>query len=65
MKGAGAGEKGHIALAVNDIERAVNYFSFMGIAFDEASAKRKDGKLVAIYFKEQVGGFAIHLVQKA
>ena len=65
MKGAGAGANGHIALAVNDIDRAVNYFSYMGIAFDEASAKKKDGKLVAIYFKEQLGGFAIHLVQKS
>ena len=65
MKGAGAGANGHIALAVNDIDRAVNYFSYMGIAFDEDSAKKKDGKLVAIYFKEQLGGFAIHLVQKS
>lgn len=65
MKGTGAGANGHIALAVNDIDRAVNYFSYMGIAFDEDSAKKKDGKLVAIYFKEQLGGFAIHLVQKS
>ena len=28
------------------------------------SAKYKDGKLTAIYLKEEVAGFAVHLVQK-
>ena len=28
------------------------------------SASVKDGKITSIYLKEEIGGFAIHLVQK-
>lgn len=65
MKGKGMGEKGHIALYVNNIERAVAYFSAKKILFDEKTAKYDaNAKLTAIYFKREIGGFAFHLVQK-
>ena len=35
-----------------------------GFEFDEESAVVKDGALKAIYIKGEIGGFAIHLVQK-
>lgn len=36
-----------------------------GFAFeDESTASMKDGKMVAIYLKDEIGGFAIHLLQK-
>ena len=64
MKTPYLGKNGHVALGVNDIKRAVAYFEMMGVAFNKESAKEKDGKLVAIYFQQEIGGFAYHLVQK-
>ena len=66
MKTPYLGKNGHIAVRTNYIERAVNYLStVLGVEFDESSAKRDDkGKLKAIYLKEEIGGFAVHLVNK-
>ena len=35
-----------------------------GVKFDMDSKNVKDGKTIAIYFADEVAGFAIHLVQK-
>ena len=36
-----------------------------GFSFDEESIKHfSDGRVLVIYAKEQIGGFAIHLMQK-
>ena len=66
MKSPYLGKNGHIAVRTNYIERAVNYLStVLGVAFDEESAKRDSkGALKAIYLKEEIGGFAVHLVQR-
>lgn len=32
--------------------------------FDPETAKYKNDKMIAIYMKEELGGFAVHLVQK-
>lgn len=66
MKSPYLGKNGHIAIRTNDIERAVNYLStVLGVAFLEDDAKKdENGKLKAIYLKEEIGGFAVHLVQK-
>lgn len=66
MKEPYLGKNGHIAIRTNYIERAVNYLStVLGIEFDDASAKRDaKGALKAIYMKEEIGGFAVHLVNK-
>ncbi len=66
MKEPYLGKNGHIAIRTNYIERAVNYMeTVLGAAFDEGSAKRDAaGNLKAIYLKEEIGGFAVHLVQK-
>lgn len=66
MKKPYLGKNGHIAIRTNYIERAVNYLeSILEIEFDMESAKRDEkGILKAIYIKEEIGGFAIHLVQK-
>ena len=58
------GAKGHIAVGTNSVDRAVNYLESQGEEFNMDSAKYKDGKLTAIYLKEEVAGFAVHLVQK-
>ena len=66
MKAPGLGTKGHIAIRTNFIDRAVNYMrTVLGAEFDESSAKFDDkGRLKAIYLKEEIGGFAVHLVNK-
>ena len=64
MKTPFRGTKGHIGIKTNFIERAKAYMERQGFEFDESSANVKDGQLKAIYFKDEIGGFAIHLVQK-
>lgn len=59
MKAPGRGVKGHIAIGTNSLPRAKAYLQRQGIAFDESSANAK-----AIYFAEEIGGFAFHLLQK-
>ncbi len=64
MKKPGAGKLGHIGITTNYIERAIAHFKLRGIALDENSRKYNDaGKLVAIFFTDEPGGFAIHLTQ--
>lgn len=65
MKSVGRGANGHIAIGTNSVVRAKNYLeSVKGVKFIEDSAVVKNGKLIAIYMEGEVGGFAIHLVQK-
>ncbi len=64
MKSPYLGAKGHIAVGTNSVERAVNYLESQGVEFNMESAKYKDGRMTAIYLKEEVAGFAVHLVQK-
>lgn len=64
MKGKGRGANGHIAILTNSIPRAVAYLERRGIVFDKSSAKEKDGVIQAIFFQEEIAGFAFHLLQK-
>lgn len=66
MKTPYLGKNGHIAVRTNYIERAVNYLSsVLSVEFDQESEKRDaKGALKAVYLKEEIGGFAVHLVQK-
>lgn len=58
------GTNGHIALGANDIARAKWHLETRGFAFDEESSVVKDGKLSSIYLKDEITGFAVHLLQK-
>lgn len=66
MKTPYLGKNGHIAVRTNYIDRAVNYLTtVLGVKFREESAKRDaQGNLKAIYLEEEIGGFAVHLVQR-
>jgi 2-dehydro-3-deoxyphosphogluconate aldolase/(4S)-4-hydroxy-2-oxoglutarate aldolase len=64
MKNQYLGKHGHIAIATNDIHRAITYLKMKGISALPETAKEKDGKLKAIYIDQEVSGFAIHLLQK-
>jgi len=63
--GAAPGTHGHIAIATNSVARAVAYLERGGITLDHAGAQKDaQGKVSAVYLKEEILGFAIHLVQK-
>lgn len=64
MKTPFRGTNGHIGIRTNFIERAKFFLENQGFEFDPASANVKDGQLKAIYLKDEVAGFAVHLVQK-
>lgn len=58
------GEKGHIGFSTNSMVRAMAYLSSKGIEFDESSIKRDSaGNITCIYLKEQISGFALHIVK--
>lgn len=59
MKANGRGKNGHIAIGTNTLPRAVAYFRSRGIAFAEETLTEK-----AVYFQDEIAGFAVHLVQK-
>ena len=59
------GKNGHIAVQTNYIERAIFHLERQGAAFLSDSAKYDEkGNLAAIYLKDEIGGFAVHLLQK-
>lgn len=65
MKQPFLGANGHIAIQTNYIDRAVYHLEMQGFTFNMDTAKYdKNGKLMTVYFKDEVGGFAIHLLQK-
>lgn len=65
MKQKWYGKNGHIAIQTNNIDRAMYYLSQRGAEFDMSTASyNTDGSLKTIYLKEEIGGFAFHLVQK-
>ena len=66
MNGKGPGKCGHIAIRTNFVDRAMAYFKRMGFEFDDASVTYDDktGKPKFVYFKDEICGFAIHLIQK-
>jgi 2-dehydro-3-deoxyphosphogluconate aldolase/(4S)-4-hydroxy-2-oxoglutarate aldolase len=60
-----AGTNGHIAIATTTVARAQAYLERQGVSFDPASIKKTpEGKLNVIFAKDEILGFAWHLVQK-
>ena len=65
MKTPYLGERGHIAVGTNNVDRAMYHLGLHGITFDESTRKTDaKGKTKAIYLKDSFCGFAVHLVQK-
>jgi len=62
----GPGKYGHIGIRTHFVDRAMAYFKRLGFEFDESSITYDDktGKPKFVYFKDEISGFAIHLVQK-
>lgn len=57
------GENGHIGFKSNNLFRAVAYFESEGFELNWDSAQRNStGELTCIYLKDEIGGFAIHVI---
>ncbi len=65
MKKNGPGRLGHIGVKTADCEAAIKDLEARGFEVDMSTAKYKpDGTLNAVYLKQDVGGFAVHIVRK-
>ncbi len=64
MKKPYLGKNGHIAIGTNSVERAVYHLGRQGVEFNEESRKTDaKGATTAIYLKDEICGFAVHLVK--
>lgn len=64
MKTPFRGKYGHIAIRTNTINRAKAHLEARGFEFDEGTRTVKGDKTIAIYLKDEIAGFAVHLLQK-
>lgn len=65
IRGSYLGTHGHIALATPDIDAAVEYLREEGVECDPDTLEYDaDGKKRVIYLKQELAGFAVHLVRK-
>ncbi len=65
MKKPWYGEKGHIAIACNNIKRAEAYCKSKGVKFLEETKKvDAKGDYKAVYVDGDIAGFSVHLMQK-
>lgn len=59
------GEKGHLAIATHNVQRAFRYLKSLGVEFNMETAKyNKSNRLIVIYLRDEIAGFAVHLMQK-
>ena len=59
------GKNGHIAISTNFAARAKAYLEKQGVEFNEETAKYdQKGNLKVVYLKNEICGFAIHIVEK-
>ena len=66
LKNGQRGKNGHIAIATSNLPSARKYLEDKGLEFVEESAKYlPDGRVLVIYAKREIGGFAIHLMQRS
>ncbi len=64
MKSQYLGAQGHIALRTNSVELAANMLVKKGFTLNMDTAKYKNGRMTVVYLEQELGGFAIHLLQK-
>lgn len=65
LKGNFSGSKGHIGFYTISMARAIAYLKSKGFHFREDNVVRdENGCAKWLYFNEEVGGFAVHIVQK-
>ena len=64
MKSKFLGEKGHIAVRTNKMVSAIAELEKRGFELDMSTARIVDGNIKTVYLKNEIGGFAVHLLQK-
>ena len=65
MRGSGKGRNGHIAIGTVDVDRAAAWLESQGFELDASSRTQDpDGRTRAIYLKDEIAGFAVHLLMK-
>ena len=64
MKTRYLGANGHIAVRTNKMEAAIAELEKRGFSVDPNTAKFKNDRMTAVYLKNEIGGFAVHLLQK-
>jgi 2-dehydro-3-deoxyphosphogluconate aldolase/(4S)-4-hydroxy-2-oxoglutarate aldolase len=58
------GDNGHLAIGTHFPSRAKAYLERRGHDFRTETASEKDGRLMSIYLQQEIGGFALHLLQR-
>ena len=64
MKSQYLGKQGHLAVRTNRIDLAIAELEKKNFQVDMETAKYKGDRMIAVYLKDEIGGFAIHLLQK-
>ncbi len=64
MKSNYLGANGHLAVSTNAIQAAIATLEKRGFQIDPETVKYKGDRMAAVYLKSEIGGFAIHLLQK-
>ena len=64
MKSQFLGAKGHLAVRTNKIDCAIPELEKKGFALDMDTLKCKGDRINSVYLKDEIGGFAVHLLQK-
>ena len=65
LKNSGPGKNGHIAIGTTSVVKAAAFLERRGIAFNQDSVKTDaKGGWIVVYLKDEIMGFAVHLVQK-
>lgn len=65
MKMVGEGTHGHIGIGVTSVARAMTFYRSQGFTFREDSITYDEkGQPKFVYFKDEMGGFAVHLTRK-
>lgn len=66
MKLPNRGTKGHIGLFASDLSAALRRLEAKGVHFsyDDTLMHNLDGSIKNIYLRDEIGGFAIHIMQK-
>ena len=65
MHSQGYGENGHIGFSTISMKRAMDYLTLKGVKFNQESVKKDEkGNVTCIYLKDDIAGFAFHIVKK-
>lgn len=64
LKSRFRGANGHIAVQTNAMDCAIEALRRRRFTVDMSTARYQDGRLMTVYLAEEIGGFAIHLLQK-